>query len=146
MATASCCVVSPPKYMLPSARGETTVPLWPSRRYSICVALKRRRRERGFSRAAAKLGVSPSSLRQTVRSLGQSLGVRLLPRATRSVAPTEAGERLLQSVGPRLAEVAAELTAVGDLAVKLKGTVRITSTDCAVDTLIWPRLAKLLPE
>ncbi len=103
-------------------------------------------RERSFSRAAAKLGVSPSSLSHTVRSLEESIGVQLLTRTTRSVAPTEAGERLLQSVGPRLAEVEAELTAVSEFAVKPKGTVRITSTDYAVDTLIWPRLAKVLPE
>jgi DNA-binding transcriptional LysR family regulator len=103
-------------------------------------------RERSFSRAAARLGVSPSSLSHTVRSLEESLGVRLLTRTTRSVSATEAGERLLQSVGPRLAEVEAELAAVSEFAVKPKGTVRITSTDYAVDTLIWPRLAKVLPD
>jgi DNA-binding transcriptional LysR family regulator len=103
-------------------------------------------RERSFSKAAAKLGVSPSSLSHTIRSLEESLGVRLLTRTTRSVSATEAGERLLQSVGPRLAEVDAELTAISEFAVKPKGTVRITSTDYAVDTVIWPRLAKMLPD
>jgi DNA-binding transcriptional LysR family regulator len=103
-------------------------------------------RERSFSKAATKLGVSPSSLSHTVRGLEESLGVRLLTRTTRSVSATEAGERLLRTVGPRLAEVAAELTAVGEFAVKPKGMVRITSTDYAADTAIWPRLAKVLPD
>ncbi len=103
-------------------------------------------RERSFSKAAMKLGVSPSSLSHTVRSLEESLGVRLLTRTTRSVSATQAGERLLQSVGPRLAEVEAELAAVGEFAVKPKGTVRITSTDYAADTAIWPRLSKVLPD
>ena len=86
-------------------------------------------RERSFSRAATKLGLSPSSLSHTVRSLEESLGVRLLTRTTRSVSPTEAGARLIESVGPRLAEVEAELTAVSEFAVKPQGTVRITTTD-----------------
>jgi DNA-binding transcriptional LysR family regulator len=103
-------------------------------------------REQSFSRAAAKLGLSPSSLSHTVRNLEESLGVRLLTRTTRSVSVTEAGEQLVQSVGPRLAEVYAELSAVSEFAVKPKGTVRITSTDYAIDTVIWPRLEKLLPD
>jgi DNA-binding transcriptional LysR family regulator len=102
-------------------------------------------RERSFSKAATKLGLSPSSLSHTVRSLEESLGVRLLTRTTRSVSPTEAGARLIESVGPRLAEVEAELTAVGEFAVRPQGTVRITSTDYALDTVVWPRLAKVLP-
>jgi DNA-binding transcriptional LysR family regulator len=103
-------------------------------------------RERSFSKAALKLGVSPSSLSHTVRSLEESLGVRLLTRTTRSVSATEAGERLLMSVGPRLAEVEAELAAVSEFAVKPKGLVRITSTDYAADTALWPRLARVLPD
>ena len=102
-------------------------------------------RERSFSKAAAKLGLAPSSLSHTIRCLEQSLGVRLLTRTTRSVSPTEAGARLIDSVGPRLAEVEAELTAVSEFAVKPQGTVRITTTDYALDTAIWPRLAKVLP-
>jgi DNA-binding transcriptional LysR family regulator len=101
-------------------------------------------RERSFTRAAAKLGVSASALSHTVRGLEESLGVRLLTRTTRSVSATEAGERLLQSVGPRLAEVESELAAVSDLADTPKGTIRITSTDYAIDTVVWPRLAPLL--
>lgn len=103
-------------------------------------------REKSFSRAAMKMGLSPSSLSHTVRALEEALGVRLLTRTTRSVSATEAGERLIQSVGPRLAEVEAELDAVGEFAVKPKGTVRITSTDYAVDTIVWPRLAQVLRE
>ena len=102
-------------------------------------------RERSFSKAAAKLGLAPSSLSHTIRSLEESLGVRLLTRTTRSVSPTEAGARLIDSVGPRLAEVEAELTAVSEFAARPQGTVRITTTDYALDTAIWPRLAKVLP-
>ncbi|ALM84226.1 LysR family transcriptional regulator [Bordetella sp. N] len=101
-------------------------------------------RERSFSRAATKMGLSPSSLSHTIRALEGSLGVQLLTRTTRSVAATEAGERLIQSVGPRLAEVDAELDAVGEFAIKPKGTVRITATDYGVNEVIWPRLAKVL--
>ena len=55
-----------------------------------------------FTRAAAQLGVSQSALSHTVRGLEERLGVRLLTRTTRSVAPTQAGERLLRTAGPRL--------------------------------------------
>src|SRR5262245_35109453 len=94
-------------------------------------------RERSFTRAAAKLGVSPSALSHTIRSLEEGLGVRLLSRTTRSVSVTDAGERLLQSVGPRLEEVEAELSSVSELATQPKGTIRITATDYAVDTVLW---------
>ena len=101
-------------------------------------------RERSFTKAAHQLGVSPSSISHTMRSLEESLGVRLLTRTTRSVSVTQAGERLLESAGPRLAEIEAELDAIGEYAVRPKGTVRITATDYAADTAIWPRLAPLL--
>jgi DNA-binding transcriptional LysR family regulator len=101
-------------------------------------------RERSFTRAAAQLGVSQSALSQTVRGLEGRLGIRLLTRTTRSVAPTEAGERLLRSAGPRLREVEAELTALSDLRDKPSGTVRITAHDHAVRSVLWPRLAKIL--
>ncbi|WP_287879918.1 LysR family transcriptional regulator [Aquitalea sp.] len=101
-------------------------------------------REKSFTRAAALLGVSPSALSHTVRNLEESLGVRLLARTTRSVSVTDAGAQLVESVGPRLAEVDAELNAVSDLADKPKGTIRVTSTDYAVDTVLWPKLAPLL--
>jgi len=101
--------------------------------------------ERSFTRAAAKLGVSPSALSHTVRGLESRLGLRLLTRTTRSVAPTEAGERLLGTVGPRFQEIAEELEALTELRDKPAGTIRITATDVAANTVLWPRLAKVLP-
>src|SRR6266508_2160755 len=101
-------------------------------------------RERSFTKAAAKLGVSQSALSQTVRELEARLGLRLLTRTTRSVSPTEAGERLLQTVGPRFDDIEAELEALGELREKPSGTIRITATDYAADTVLWPRLTKLL--
>jgi DNA-binding transcriptional LysR family regulator len=102
-------------------------------------------RERSFTRAATRLGVSQSALSHTIRALEARLGIRLLTRTTRSVAPTEAGERLLRTVAPRLDEVEAELDALGELRDKPVGRVRITATDHAADTVLWPRLAKILP-
>jgi DNA-binding transcriptional LysR family regulator len=101
-------------------------------------------RERSFTKAAAKLGVSQSALSHTVRGLEERLGVRLLTRTTRSVAPTEAGERLLHHVGPRFEEIEAELDAVRELREKPAGTVRITATEYAADAILLPKLAKLL--
>jgi len=103
-------------------------------------------RERSFTRAAAKLGMTQSALSHIIRSLEARLGVRLLHRTTRSVSPTEAGERLLQNVAPRLEEVEAEIAAVSDLGDKPIGTVRITAIDHVIDNVIWPRLAPLLPQ
>lgn len=103
-------------------------------------------RERSFTRAAAKLGVSQSSLSHTIRALETRLGVRLLTRTTRSVSPTEAGQRLLQTVGPRLQEIEAEVAAVSELGAKPAGTIRITAIDHAIDTVLWPRLAPLLAD
>jgi DNA-binding transcriptional LysR family regulator len=103
-------------------------------------------RERSFTKAAAKLGVSQSALSHTVRELEARMGVRLLTRTTRSVSPTEAGERLLQAVGPRLEEIEAELAAVTELREKPAGTIRITAMEFAADTILLPKLAKLLRE
>jgi DNA-binding transcriptional LysR family regulator len=103
-------------------------------------------RARSFTRAAAQLGVSQSALSQTLRGLEARLGLRLLTRTTRSVAPTEAGERLLRAAGPRLDEIDAELAALGDLRDKPSGTIRITAHDHAVRAVLWPALAKLLPD
>lgn len=100
--------------------------------------------ERSFTRAAAKLGVSQSALSHTVKALEARLGVRLLTRTTRSVSPTEAGERLMATVAPRLQEIEDEVQAVSDLGDKVAGTVRITAIDHVVDSVIWPRLAPLL--
>src|ERR1700678_2946987 len=101
-------------------------------------------RERSFTRAAAQLGISQSSLSHLVRDLESRLQIRLLTRTTRSVSPTEAGERLLNTVGPRLDEVEAELKSLTDLRNKPSGTIRITSTDYATDQILWPKLQPLL--
>jgi DNA-binding transcriptional LysR family regulator len=103
-------------------------------------------RQRSFTRAAIKLGMSQSTLSHIIRDLEARLGVRLLNRTTRSVSPTEAGERLLTNVAPRLEEVNAEIAAVSDLNGKPAGTVRITAIDHIIDTLLWPRLAPVLPQ
>jgi DNA-binding transcriptional LysR family regulator len=102
-------------------------------------------RERSFTRAAAKLGVSQSALSHTIRGLEERLGLRLLTRTTRSVSPTQAGERLLHTVGPRFEEIEAELEALSELRDKPAGTIRITAIDYAADTVLWPKLAKFLP-
>src|SRR6187431_2130460 len=101
-------------------------------------------RERSFTKAAAQLGMSQSSLSHTIRELEARLGVRLLTRTTRSVAPTEAGERLLQTIGPRFEEIDAEVSAVRELREKPAGTVRITATEYAADAILLPKLASLL--
>jgi DNA-binding transcriptional LysR family regulator len=103
-------------------------------------------RARSFTRAAAQLGVSQSALSQTLRGLETRLGLRLLTRTTRSVSPTEAGERLLHSVGPRLEEIEAELTALTALRAKPGGTIRITAHDHAIRAVLWPALETLLPD
>jgi DNA-binding transcriptional LysR family regulator len=102
-------------------------------------------RERSFTRAAARLGVTQSALSHTIRGLEARLGVRLLARTTRSVSPTEAGERLLQAVAPRFDEIDAALAALSALREKPAGLVRITAGEHAARTLIWPAAAKLLP-
>ena len=103
-------------------------------------------RERSFTKAAAKLGVSQSALSHTIRGLEARLGMRLLTRTTRSVSPTEAGERLLHTVGPRFEEIEAELEALSELRERPAGTIRINAIDYVADTILWPKLAKLLRE
>jgi len=102
-------------------------------------------RERSFTKAAAQLGVSQSALSYTIKSLEGRLGVRLLTRTTRSVSLTEAGERLLQSVGPRFEEIETEIAAIGNWRDKPAGTVRITTVEHAAETIIWPAMLDLLP-
>ena len=102
-------------------------------------------RERSFTRAAAKLSVSQSALSHAMRGLEAKLGLRLLNRTTRSVSPTEAGERLLQRIGPHFAEIESELASLSELRDRPAGTIRITTTGHAVETVLWPKLAKLLP-
>ena len=101
-------------------------------------------REQSFTRAAAKLGVSQSALSHTMRELEARLGVRLLSRTTRRVAPTEAGQRLVQTLGPRFEEIEGELAALGELRDKPAGTVRITATEYAADAILLPKLSRLL--
>jgi DNA-binding transcriptional LysR family regulator len=102
-------------------------------------------RERSFTRAAAQLGVSQSALSHTIRRLEERLEIRLLTRSTRSVAPTEAGERLIRTVGPRLKEIDDELSSLSELREKPAGTIRITAGEHAAEANLWPALAKLLP-
>jgi DNA-binding transcriptional LysR family regulator len=101
-------------------------------------------RERSFTKAAAKLGISQSTLSHTIRELEERLGVRLLTRTTRSVSPTETGERLLRTVGPRFEEIEAELDSLSDMRGKPAGSIRITVSDHAYKSVLWPKLAKLL--
>src|SRR2546425_10110962 len=111
---------------------------------SDLVALVAVARDRSFTKAAAKMGVSQSALSHTIRGLEARLGVRLLTRTTRSVAPTEAGERLLRTVAPRFEEIEAELGALTELREKPAGTIRITASDYAFNTILWPKLTKFL--
>jgi LysR family transcriptional regulator, regulator of peptidoglycan recycling len=101
--------------------------------------------ERSFTKAAAKLGMSQSALSQIVRRLEASLGLPLLTRTTRSVAPTEAGERLLATLGPALESLDASLASLADLQLKPAGNIRITSVEHASTTVLAPALARLLP-
>jgi DNA-binding transcriptional LysR family regulator len=102
-------------------------------------------RELSFTRAAAKLGVTQSALSHTISGLEARLGLRLLTRTTRSVSPTEAGERLLLTVGRRFEEIEAELEAISELREKPAGTIRITAGEHAANTVLSPALAKFLP-
>lgn len=101
-------------------------------------------RERNFTRAASQLGVTQSALSHTIRGLEERLGLRLLTRSTRSVAPTEAGERLIESVGLHFEEIEAGIAALGSLRDRPSGTVRITASDHAIDSLLWPKLQPVL--
>lgn len=102
--------------------------------------------ERSFTRAAAKLGTSQSALSFTVRRLEERLGVRLLTRTTRSVSVTEAGERLLRTLGPALDKIGAELAALSELREKPAGSVRLTMGEHAAEVILWPKLATFVPE
>jgi len=102
--------------------------------------------ERSFTRAAAKLGVSQSALSFTVRRLETRLGLRLLNRTTRSVAPSAGGERLLRTLRPAFDQIDAELGALGELRDKPAGAIRITASDHVADTILWPAISRLLPK
>lgn len=101
-------------------------------------------RERSFTKAAARLGVSQSALSYTIKELETRLKLRLLMRTTRSVSPTAAGERLLRNIGPRLDEIETELAALSELRDKPAGTIRITATEYATDAVLLPKLSSLL--
>jgi DNA-binding transcriptional LysR family regulator len=103
-------------------------------------------REQSFTKAATKLGVSQSALSHTVRGLEAQLGLRLLTRTTRSVAPTPAGERLLTTMGPLLDEIEAGMTALSEFRERPAGTIRITAGEHAAHTVLWPALERLLPD
>jgi len=101
---------------------------------------------RSFTKAAAELGISPSALSQTMRQLEERLGYRLLTRTTRSVSTTEAGERLFVSVAPRFEEIDAELEVLGEMRDRPAGLVRITCSEFAAETIVWPKLKRVLPD
>jgi DNA-binding transcriptional LysR family regulator len=103
-------------------------------------------RERSLTRAAAKLGVSQSALSHTIRQLETKLGIRLLTRTTRAVSPTEAGQRLLENIGPHFEEIEAQVEALGVLRNRPTGTIRIAASDHAIDYVLWPKLRKFLPK
>jgi DNA-binding transcriptional LysR family regulator len=102
--------------------------------------------EQSFTRAAAKLGTSQSAVSQTVRRLEERLGLRLLTRTTRSVAPTQAGERLLQGLRPALDDIDGQLSALTEMREKPAGSVRITTSQHAADTILYPAIERLMPD
>ncbi|MPR05525.1 LysR substrate-binding domain-containing protein [Microvirga tunisiensis] len=102
-------------------------------------------RELSFTKAAAKIGVSQSALSHTLRLLEARLGIRLLTRTTRAVSLTEAGERLLESIGPHFDEIEAQMEALSELRDKPAGTIRIAASDYAIRFVLWPKLRKFLP-
>tara|TARA_R110002050_G_scaffold1244_5_gene8825 strand:- start:127187 stop:128080 length:894 start_codon:yes stop_codon:yes gene_type:complete len=103
-------------------------------------------REGSFTKAAAKLGISQSALSHAVSGLEKKLGIRLLARSTRSVSTTEAGERLLAKIGPRLDEIGEELSVIGELSGSPSGTIRINASEHPVKMFIWPKLEKILKD
>lgn len=102
--------------------------------------------ERSFTRAAAKLGITQSTLSHTIKRLETRMGIRLLTRTTRSVAPTDAGERLRLSLSPRVAEIEAEIAALMAYRDKPAGKVRLTLSDHALDSVVWPKLRPVLTD
>lgn len=101
-------------------------------------------RDQSFTKAAAKLGITPSGLSHTIRTLEERLGVRLLARTTRNVAPTEAGERLLRAIAPLFDQITAEVEALGELRDTPRGTIRVTCTDDQIELCLRPMLAEFL--
>ena len=102
--------------------------------------------EQSFTKAAAKLRVTPSALSHTIRTLEERLGVRLLARTTRNVSPTEAGEKLMRSIGPLFDQITEEIEALGELRDKPKGTIRITCTDDQIELCLRSKLSTFVKE
>lgn len=102
--------------------------------------------ERSFTRAAARLGMSQPALSRAMRQLEERLGVRLLARTTRSVAPTQAGEHLLQVIAPRFDEINSELALLSKFRDRPAGKLRITAGEHAAIAVLQPVLAQLLPD
>ena len=117
----------------------------PRQNINALLAFRAVAQARSFTRAAAQIGVSPSALSHTIRALEEQLGLRLLTRTTRSVVPSEAGERLLGAIGPHFDGIEAELAALSELRDKPAGSIRITTGIHAAEAIVWPALAKLLP-
>ena len=117
----------------------------PRQNINSLLAFRAVAQERSFTRAAAQIGVSPSALSHAIRALEERLGLRLLTRTTRSVVPSEAGERLLGAIGPHFDGIEAELAALSELRDKPAGSIRITTGIHAAQAIVWPALAKLLP-
>jgi DNA-binding transcriptional LysR family regulator len=103
-------------------------------------------RDQSFTKAADKLGITPSALSHTIRALEERLGVRLLARTTRNVAPTEAGDRLMRSIAPLFDQITAEVEALGELRDKPRGTIRVTCTDDQIELCVRPMLAGFLKD
>lgn len=115
-----------------------------NKNYNDLMAFVTVAREGSFTKAAALLGVSQSALSHTVRGLEQRLDVRLLNRTTRSVSPTEAGERLLFSIAPKFEDIDQELELINEFKSRPAGTIRITAAEHAVKTVLWPKTRELL--
>lgn len=101
-------------------------------------------RDQSFTKAAARLGVTPSALSHRMRALEAQLGVRLLARTTRNVAPTEAGERLMRAIAPLFDQISAEVEALGELRDTPRGTIRVTCTDDQIELCLRPKLVDFL--
>ena len=117
----------------------------PRENFNDLIAFLTVAREGSFTKAAAQLGVSQSALSHTMRGLEARLGLRLLTRTTRSVSPTEAGERLLSSVAPKFDEIEDAVAALSELREKPAGTIRISAAEHSANEILWPKLEKFLP-
>lgn len=102
--------------------------------------------ERSFTKAAARLGVAQSTLSYAIKQLETRMGIRLLSRTTRNVATTAAGERLLQTIAPRLREIEQEMAALTAFRDTPSGSIRLTLSDHALETVVWPKLKPVLHE